>query len=351
MRIFLYILLIGISTLISCSGSPDPLYPRYTTFPDEKIVATQEISIDSAFFRYPYRVAVKDSIAIIMDLHNDSHYFYAFTYPEWKPIAPFGKRGEAPGEMLSAEMFQFSALDSVWTLDANRMLITRWSVSPTDKTVLRKEEIRLDKTLVRSLDFYRTDSAFLITDYLGDFRYHKVGHSGKPIKNIGKIPTEISYEQDIHPALAQAWRSFTDYNPKNGIYAMATQLGEALEIYNLKTQTHNVIYGPAGEPQFIAKGGEGFPTGIKGFVDIQVTDDYIYTVFDGMSWKERDKFYERGMSAPKGGHFLYVFDLAGNPVRKYTLDKNILGIHINEKTNIGIATCAESDNPIVTFKL
>lgn len=54
MRIFLYILLIGISTLISCSGSPDPLYPRYTTFPDEKMVATQEISIDSAFFRYPY---------------------------------------------------------------------------------------------------------------------------------------------------------------------------------------------------------------------------------------------------------------------------------------------------------
>ena len=78
MRIFLYILLIGISTLISCSGSPDPLYPRYTTFPDEKIVATQEISIDSAFFRYPYRVAVKDSIAIIMDLHNDSHYFLRF---------------------------------------------------------------------------------------------------------------------------------------------------------------------------------------------------------------------------------------------------------------------------------
>lgn len=96
MRIFLYILLIGISTLISCSGSPDPLYPRYTTFPDEKMVATQEISIDSCLFPLSLPVAVKDSIAIIMDLHNDSHYFYAFTYPEWKPIAPFGKRGEAP---------------------------------------------------------------------------------------------------------------------------------------------------------------------------------------------------------------------------------------------------------------
>ena len=47
-----------------------------------------------------------------------------------------------------------------------------------------------------------------------------------------------------------------------------------------KTQTHNVIYGPAGEPQFIAKGGEGFPTGIKGFVDIQVTDAVSYTHLD-----------------------------------------------------------------------
>ena len=350
MKNLLYILLIGI-TFISCNGSPDPLYPRYATFPDEKTVATQEISIDSAFFRYPYRVAVKDSIAIIMDLHNDSHYFYSFTYPEWAPLASFGKRGGGPEEMLSAEMFQFCSPDSIWVLDANRMQITRWSISPYEKKVSRVEEIRLDKKLVRSLDFYCTDSAFLITDYLGDFRYHKVSHSGRPIKNIGKIPTEINYEQDIHPALAQAWRSFTDYNPKNGIYAMATQLGEVLEIYNLKTQIHNVIYGPAGKPQFITKGNEGFPTGIKGFVDIQVTDDYIYTVFDGMSWKERDKFYERGMSAPKGGHFLYVFDLAGNPIRKYTLDKNILGIHISEKTNTGIATCAESDNPIVTFKL
>ena len=79
MKNLLYISLIGISSLISCGGSHDPLYPRYTTFPDERTVATQEISIDSVFFRYPYRVTVKDSIAVIMDLHNDSHYFYSFT--------------------------------------------------------------------------------------------------------------------------------------------------------------------------------------------------------------------------------------------------------------------------------
>ena len=262
MKNLIYILLIGISTLISCDGSDAHIYPRYAAFPDERTVATQEISINSVFFRYPYRVTVKDSIAVIMDLHNDSHYFYSFTYPDWTPIAPFGKRGKGPEEMLSAEMFQFCSLDSIWALDANKMQITRWAISVTEKTVSRVEEITLDKNLVRSLDFYRTDSGFLITDYLGNYRYHKVSHCGRLIKNIGKIPTETNYEQYIHPALAQAWRSFTGYNPQNGIYAMVTQLGEALEIYNLKKQTHNVVYGPGGEPQFNEKGGESIPTGI-----------------------------------------------------------------------------------------
>jgi hypothetical protein len=253
--------------------------------------------------------------------------------------------------MLSAEMFQFCSLDSIWALDANKMQITRWAISVTEKTVSRVEEITLDKNLVRSLDFYRTDSGFLITDYLGNCRYHKVSHCGRLIKNIGKIPTETNYEQYIHPALAQAWRSFTGYNPQNGIYAMVTQLGETLEIYNLKKQTHNVVYGPGGEPQFKEKGGESIPTGIKGFMDIQVTDRYIYTVFDGMSWKERDAFYQRGEAPPKGGRHLYIFDTQGTPLRKYTLDKNIFGIYINETTNTCIATCVETNNPILIFKL
>lgn len=351
MKFFLSILLIGISALLSCCGSPDSLYPRYTSFPNEKAVTAQEISPDTVSYRYPYRVTVRDRVAIIMDLHNDSHFFYAFTYPDWKPIAPFGKRGEAPEEMLSAEMFQFCSLDSIWTLDANKMQITRWSVSPTEKRVFRVEEIALNKNLVRSLDFYRTDWGFLITGYLGDCRYHEVDFSGNPIKNIGKIPTETNYEKEQNPALAQAWRSFTDYNPKNGIYAMVTQLGETLEIYNLKTDSHTVLYGPGGEPQFKDMRGESIPKGIKGFTDIQVTDRYIYAVFDGMSWKERDAYNKQGKEPPKGGHYIYVYDIDGNPIRKYILDKAIFGIYINEETNTAIATSAESDSPIVTFNL
>ena len=213
MKRFAYILSIGISAIISCTDSPGTYYPRYSTFPDEKAISARVIELDTALFRYPFRVAVKDSIAIVMDLHNADNYFHAFTYPNWKHIVSFGKRGEGPEEMLSAETFQFDSPDAIYALDANKMQISRWVVSAENRSATRQEVIPLDKSLIRSLDFYATDSCFLIPDYLGEHRYWQVDYSGKPIKSIGEIPTEINYEQDIRPALAQAWRSFTDYNP------------------------------------------------------------------------------------------------------------------------------------------
>lgn len=267
MKRFAYILSIGISAIISCTDSPGTYYPRYSTFPDEKAISARVIELDTALFRYPFRVAVKDSIAIVMDLHNADNYFHAFTYPNWKHIVSFGKRGEGPEEMLSAETFQFDSPDAIYALDANKMQISRWVVSAENRSATRQEVIPLDKSLIRSLDFYATDSCFLIPDYLGEHRYWQVDYSGKPIKSIGKIPSEKDFAQENHPALAQAWRSFIDYNPHNGILAMVTQLGESIEIYNTQENTHTVLYGPNGEPQFKSVKGEGFPTGIMGFSD------------------------------------------------------------------------------------
>lgn len=348
------ILAIGISILIfiSCTGSPGHHNPRYTTFPQEKAISSQVIPLDTILFRYPFRVTVRDSIAIVMDLHNIDHYFHAFTYPGWKHLVSFGHRGEAPEEMLSAETFQFNSLDSIWALDANKMQITRWSISPTNHSAKREEEIKLDAQLVRSLDFYAMDSCFLIPDYLGEHRYSQVNYEGKLTNSFGSIPSEKADKKTSPTALAQAWRSFIDYNPDNGIFAMVTQLGEVLEIYNLKDSTHIVQYGPEKEPQFkTGPDGYGIPTGIMGFSDVQVTDNYIYTVFQGIKFKDKLAAIKRGETPESGGRYIYVFDLKGNPVCKYKLDRAIQGIHVNEKTNTIIATDAQSDDPILEFKI
>lgn len=349
MKHLLYI--IGITILTACTNSSDPHFLRYTEFAANKELRAQVFELDTILFRYPYRVTVKDSIAVIMDLHNADHYLHAFTYPAWKHIVSFGKRGEAPEEMLSVANIQFHSLDSLWVLDPNKMEITRWEISLSTRSAQRVEEIKLDKRLVRSLDFRTMESGFFIPDYLGEHRFWQVDGSGHPLQSTGSIPSETATDEVSRPALAQAWRSFIDYNPANGILALATQLGEVLEIYNLKDSTRKVLYGPNGEPQFKDVKGESIPTGIMGFSDIQVTDKHIYAVFQGVKFKDKIAAYKRGEEPEDGGRYIYVFDLQGNPLQKYTLDKPIYGIDVNEETKTIIATCVESDEPIMEFKL
>lgn len=213
-------------------------------------------------------------------------------------------------------------------------------------------ELTLNKKLVRSLDFYAMKSGFLIPDYLGEHRFWEIDKNGQPVQSIGKIPSETANEETSRPALAQAWRSFMDYNPDNGILVMATQLGETLEIYNLKDSTHKVLYGPEGEPNFkIGNNGSSIPIGIMGFSDIKITNKHIYAVFQGIKFKEILKTYQQGKEPEDGSKFIYVFDLQGNPVQKYTLDHAIYGIDINEETKIIVATEVKSDDPIIEFKM
>ena len=315
MNYYVYIVLL-IGSLVSCSESSRH-FPRYEDFPDEKALNAQVIHLDTASFRYPFRVAVKDGIAIIMDLHNVDYFFHAFSYPEWEYMTSFGKRGE---EMVSADCFRFISKDSIWTLDANKMRTTRWKIEQNMNNIIPVETIDMDKRLVRALDFYPMESGFLVSDYLGEYRQKWTDREGKWIHSANQIPTENNYEDIARPALAQAWRSFFDYNPQKGILVMATQLGEALEIY-------------------------------MGFSDVHITDHFIYAVFHGRSFKDIEQAYLRGEEIEDGGRYIYVFDLKGNPVRKYVLDHAIYGINVDEDTGTILATDVNSNDPILSFKI
>ncbi len=66
-----------------------------------------------------------------------------------------------------------------------------------------------------------------------------------------------------------------------------------------------------------------------GFSDVQVTDEAIYAVFHGhilkRLWHSTKKREELD-----GGQYIYVFNLQGEPLCKYTLDRYITGFHVDE---------------------
>ena len=319
----------------------------YSGFPQEKELRGEVIELDTALFRYPFRIRIKGDKAIVMDLHGSEYYGHLFQYPSFRYLSSFGRRGDSPTEMLSMENFRLCNHE-LWTLDANKSELTRLDFSSSGDSLLREETVTLDEDILRPLDFtVYDDTTFVIPDYSGESRFLKVSCKGKLIEKIGAIPTANEKAlQEARPALAQAWRSFLDYNSHNGVLAAVTQLGGVVEVYNLKDSTHVVRIGEHNEPEFKVSDGYGIPTGIMGFSDVQVTDSAIYAVFHGTPFKEIARQSGR---LPDGGKYIYAFSLKGEPMCKYVLDHYIYGIWVDEATKTIMATDVNSDQPILKF--
>lgn len=325
----------------------------YTNFPIQKNLKAITIELDTAIFRYPFRMRAYNDRIIVMDLHNSEYYFHLFDYPDFNYISSFGKRGNSPEEMLMAENFRFVDDKNleVWALDSNKSKLIRMQFSLFRDSLLISETITLDKDILRPLDFcLYNDSMVIVPDYSGESRFCFVSsRSGELCYKRGQIPNSNQVVlNESQPALSQAWRSFIDYHPHHEVLVTATQLGEVLEIYNYNDSTHIVLIGPNGEPEFREKNGYAIPSGIMGFSDVQVTDHYIYAVFHGRRFKDMLGVTKQFVD---GGQFIYVFSLKGKPVCKYILDRYINGIYVDENSRIIYATDVNNDQSLVYFSL
>jgi hypothetical protein len=308
-----------------------------------KKISGKVLLTGAVYMRYPFRVKQIDSTLIIMDLHGTDYYYHEFSFPELKLKRSFAKPGIGPNEFLDAENIRIDKRGRFYLLDANKSSIIVFDRNKVD-TMSR---IKLSDKLIRTLDFdIVDDSTFVVPDYTGKHRFNLINRKGQIVRSCFTIPDKRNNSSNV--VLAQAWRSFINYNPSNGILAMVTQLGQVLELYNLKKNSIiNIVYGKNGEPEFINKGGYASPCGIMGYSDVYVGKDKIYAVFWGKSFRD----IENKPNSKDGGNLLQVFDLTGKPLCQYVLDKYITGFTVDEKHNKIIALDINRNNPLVEYQL
>lgn len=341
--------------ICSCQSHPESDGRiHYTEFPRTVRLTSTPITLneDSVLMRYPFRLRVSEDRhqAVILDYHHDTYFYHLFTYPDFRFVCSFGKKGQGPEETLSGEDVQWS--DSlIWTLDGNRCL---WQVfRPAGDHAELVKQIDLKNTL-RPLNFvFAGDSLTYVPDYYsGHSRLLCIDRNGTLVDSLGHIPTR---EENVLStvALAQAWRGFPSYNPHNGVLAVATQLGEVLEIYRPAESSQPVVVeGPNGEPRYQYADGNAIPNGIMGFIDVQVGDSCIYTIFQGQSFENIGRMLSEGREPEDGGRFIYVFSLTGEPLCRYELDCSICGFYVDEARRTIVATNVNDvSRMVVTFSL
>ncbi|MCY4778294.1 BF3164 family lipoprotein [Sphingobacterium sp. UT-1RO-CII-1] len=339
MKSSLWFLLFIILQKIVLGCSATPLH-----FPEHAVLQSKELTIQDAPTRYAFRVQLSDSLLYIMDLHATDYYVHTVTYPDMKHRASLMPRGEAPEQFLSAENIRIDQKGHLWSLDANNNKLIQFKMLNDS---VHTQSIDLDPNLIRTLDFcFLNDSTFIVPDYSGENRIALLDKNGQIIRKLFHIPSE-NEQQTAPMVLAQAWRSFMDYHPAHGLLVMATQLGQVLEIYDMKKEILvNRVQPEGGQPQFSKTGGHAVPTGIMGYSDIHIDDKYIYALFWGHSFED----LKTEKILKEGGQFIHVFDLQGQPVRQYQLDRYLTGFHLDEKNNRFIGLDVNSDQPLVEYK-
>ena len=322
------------------------------TFPVMEELKGRTIPVDSAMFRYPYRLEVREDRVVIEDLHGPDHYYHLFTYPDFRYLSSFGKRGEAPDEMQTVDDFFWNG-QTLWALDNIKSELVRWELNDSRDKMIRSERIKLDKATFRALDIVPfQNNSFLIPNYSGDSRFCQVDRNGKLIKKWGTIPTERKDDLQKYPyAFGYGWRSFIDYSPETGTLVAVTQFGEVLEIWNVKKDTHQVLKGKLGEPEFEILPEYAIPAGVVGHNDIQVTDRAIYVIFRGVSIKDEMLAYQKGNPLPTGGKTVRVFSLKGKPLKEYKLDHSVSGIWVMEEEGKMLALDVNSNESIVEYTI
>ena len=346
------IILLGALTVYALTKtSPNTEYPEIT-FPVTEELQGRVILLDSVFFRYPYRLEVRGDRVVIEDLHGPDYFYHLFTYPDFRHLHSFGQRGEGPEEMQTVDDFFWNG-QTLWALDNIKSELVRWELNDCRDKMVRSERIKLDKATFRALDIVPyQDNSFLIPNYSGDSRFCQVDRNGKLLKKWGEIPTERKDDLKKYPyAFGYGWRSFIDYSSKTGTLVAATQLGEVLEVWNVKKNTHKVLKGKLGEPEFEILPEYAIPAGAVGHNDIQVTDRAIYVIYRGISINEEMIAYQKSKPLLIGGKIVRVFSLEGEPLKEYKLDHSVSGIWVDEQAGRMWALDVNSDEPLVEYRL
>ena len=322
------------------------------TFPMTEELQGRVIPTDSVFFRYPYRLEVRGDRVVIEDLHGPDYFYHLFTFPDFHYLHSFGQRGEGPEEMQTVDDFRWDG-KTLWALDNIKSELVSWELNGSRDKMIRTEQVKLDKATFRALDIvpYQNNS-FLIPNYSGDSRFCQVDRDGKLIKKWGEIPTERKDDLKKYPyAFGYGWRSFIDYSPKTGTLVAATQFGEVLEIWNFNKNTHKVLKGKLGEPEFEIRPEYAIPAGAVGHNDIQVTDRAIYVIYRGMTIKDEMLARRKGKPLSVGGKSVRVFSLEGKPLKEYKLDHSVSGIWVMEEEGKMLALDVNSNEPIVEYTI
>ncbi len=251
---------------------------------------------------------------------------------DWTYDKPKGKHGQGPLEITdAAQILDSPNSDSFWIYNMNGRKLVNFS--PSDTSLLGTDEWRLSEDMATIRFIEKTkDGGFLATPWDGGSIIQEFDDKGDLLASYGKWDS-IPDRPDLGPKeIGELSSGWFKGNPNEDVFVCATLYRDILKVFDNDTKEFITIYGPNLDlPKFElhetrARSVFFSPQTTYRYRDIVVTADYVFALYGGYSQVEVNQ-------TGKIAEDIFVFDHQGTPIWNLKLDRSILEMVINEKTN------------------
>lgn len=320
-EIILFILLVVISFHFSaCKKTSDP----------NSISDIQgNVILSSDLLIFPSTIAILDSLIIIGD--RDLSALQIYTLPEVTYVTTIGQRGQGPGEFMTIWSLNndYSRSNNLWVYDPNLHRLTNISLDHgtsqpmiTLRMGIPYNPVVINDTLIISPGLSLTDGRF--------GAYNK---SGNLLQSIGEIPGDREDNVPV-PIHLQAYQGVLRVKPDYSLLAMSLLYADKIDILELDGTLVTSIIGPIeSTPIYDVVSVDETPVMAidfektrVGYIDIAVTNTFIYALFSGrLRADDPANFFK--------GNKIHIYDWHGDLVQKLAVDDDLfkIAVDMNDK--------------------
>ncbi len=290
-----------------------------------------EVVAAGDYLDQPGQLAVVGDRLVVLD--RSAPMVHVFGLPEGRHLGSFGQKGDGPGEYQSARHVQADAgtPGDAWIYDLGLLRMTRLRFGGAALPELREVVNLHNGGGVYLHPAWLTDSTLVVSAIAprhSDGRVLLTDRTGEVLRLIGPAPRHPGAASIPTTVLQHAYEGPVTVRPDRARFAIATRLGDRLEVYGADGAQLAQVNGSTGFlPTFsVNERSQGVSMALgddarAGYVALASTDDRIYALFSGaVGMRGGDTF---------AGREVHVFDWSGKVLSRLQLPEPAWGIAVD----------------------
>lgn len=319
--------LCGIAILAACGNSSGDKSISSASTP---VPLVGRILTDTLTIGLPQTILSYDDILFVLDVSNEQAIAVFDTTGALRSAT--GSKGAGPGEFVAPRSLVPDKKDSslAWVFDVRLGRITPVSLSRLRRRATEPpfgDPITLAAPVMHDFPVWIDNSTMvalspMLKDGVG--RFSMFGTSGQLLRTVGGPPPG---DAKVPPFVRQQiYGGRLISHPSRPLFAVASRYAPRLEVFNQNGESQVVIESPTPfHPDFtVARDGINVDRGPDfrfGYLDVAVTEDYIYALYSGRNKQD----YPDSQNV---GEYVHVFTWSGALKRVFRLDTDAFSISV-----------------------